>query len=75
MENVIMEKYSKIESLKDSLSKANFMILFLEQENQQLKVKKLLLENHEVYIGKEDIKRNVVMDIEDSEENAMKGVI
>lgn len=38
------------------------MISFLEQENQQLKVKKPLLENHEAYIGKEDIKGKVVMD-------------
>jgi len=51
---------SKCNSLQNDVisyaSMENFMISFLEQENHQLKVKQPLLENHEAYIGKEDIK-------------------
>jgi len=64
-----MEKDVEIEKLKDSSSKANFMISFLEQEKQQLKIKQLLLEKHEVDVGKEDIKGKAVMDVEDSDEH------
>lgn len=60
----IMEKDAQRERLKENLSKTNFMISFLEQENQQLNVKQLILEKHEVYIGKEDISGKEVMDVE-----------
>lgn len=57
---------SKCNSLQHDVisyvSKANFMISFLEQENQELKVNQPLLENHEAYISKEDIKRKAAMD-------------
>lgn len=56
IEQVIKEKYVEVKELKDILSKANFMISFLEQENQQLKIKQLLLEKYEVDVGKEDVK-------------------
>jgi len=39
MEQVVKEKDNGIAKLRDSLSKANFMISFLEHENQQLNVK------------------------------------
>ena len=45
------------------------MISFLEQENQELNVKQPLLENHEAYIGKEDIKGKAVMDAQVSDEH------
>lgn len=69
MEQVIMEKDVKRERIKDNLSKENFMISFVEQENEQLNVKQLILEKKEVYIGKEGIKGKEVMDVEVSYEH------
>lgn len=46
VDQVIMEKYAEIKELKESFSKANFMISFLEQENQ------LLLSKHKVDVRK-----------------------
>lgn len=64
-----MEKDVEIKELKDNLSKANCMISFPEQENQQLKVKQLFLEKYEVDVGKEDVKGKEVIDAEDPDEN------
>lgn len=61
IEKVIIEKYAEIEYLKDNLSKGNFMIWFLEKQNQQLKVKEPLFEKYEVDVGKEDIKGKLVI--------------
>ena len=43
LERIIKEKYSHIKELQDNLSRANFIISFLEQENNQLKDKELSL--------------------------------
>jgi len=42
-EEVIKEKEEEIRDLKDKLSKANFTIAFLQQENRKLQVNQLFL--------------------------------
>ena len=51
-----MEEDAKIKELRDNFSKANFMVWFLEQDNEQLKVNQLLLNKHKVDVSKEDVK-------------------
>lgn len=69
IEHVIMEKDVEIKELKDKLSKANFIISFLEQENKKLKVNKLLLNKHKVDVGKEYVKGKVVVETDDLDEH------
>ena len=44
LEMIIKEKDDQIEEHKNNLARANFIISFLEQENNQLKEKQLSLE-------------------------------
>lgn len=69
IEQVIMEKFSKIKELRESLCKAHFMISFLEEENKKLKVNQLLLSKHKVDARKEDVKGKEVVDTNDSDEH------
>ena len=39
IERIIKDKYAQIKELQDNLARANFIISFLEQENNQLKEK------------------------------------
>lgn len=64
-----MEKDVEIKELKDNLSKANFMISFLQQENKKLKVNQQLLDKSKVDVGKEDVRGKIVVDTNDSDEH------
>lgn len=52
-----MEKDAKIKELRDNFSEANFMVWFLKQDDEQLKVNQLLLNKHKVDVSKEDVNR------------------
>ena len=53
--------------LKDNLERAKFIISFLEQENSQLKTKKLVVEKKQFKSKKQDMKGKVVVEHEDTE--------
>ena len=52
--------------LKDNLERAKFLISFLEQENSQLKAKKLVMEKEQFKAKKQEIKGKAVVDHEDT---------
>ena len=67
--HIMMEKDAEIKELKDKLSKSKFVISFLEQENEQLKVNQLLLGKQ-----KKDAKRKEIIHIDDQEEHEIQVV-
>ena len=62
-----MDKYANIRELKNSLSRANFMISFLEKQNMRLKVNQLRLNRHKFDAIKKYVKGKSVVDIDDSD--------
>ena len=66
---VIKEKDSQIMELKDSFERAKFIISFLEQENNQLKAKQLVMEKEQFKGKKQEMKGKVVVDHEDIEKH------
>ena len=67
LQKVIKEKDSHIMELKDNFERAKFIIAFLEQENNQLKEKQLVMEKEKFKAKKQEMKVKVVVDHEDTE--------
>lgn len=65
---IIHEKEAEIREPKGNLSKANFMIAFLQQENRQLKVNQLLLSKPEADLVAEDDKGKAVIYVDQLED-------
>ena len=68
-EQTINEKEAKIRELKDKLSKENFMITFLQQENKQLQVKQLLLSKPKADLEKDGGKGKTMVDVDELEDH------
>ena len=56
LQQVIKEKYSHVMELKDNLARAKFIISFLEQENNQLKAKRLAMKKEKFKTKKQEMK-------------------
>lgn len=69
LQQVIIDKDAEIKKLKDSLAKANFIITFLQQENQQLEVNQLISSRPKTDIGKEDAKGKAKFEMDISEDH------
>ena len=67
-----MEKDNDIIELTDNLSRTNFVISFLEQENMQLKVNQLILNRHKVDASKKEIKGKEIVQVNDSNQHEEK---
>ena len=64
LERIIKEKYAHIKEPRDNLARDNFIISFLEQENNQLKEKQLALEKSHFEASMHDVKGKAVANTE-----------
>ena len=69
IDQIIMDKDAEIKEVKESLSKANFLVSLLEQENMELKVNQLLLNKPKDYLRKYDLKGKEVVEIGGSDDH------
>jgi len=68
LQKVIKEKYSQIMELQDNLERAKFIISFLEQENNQLTVKQLMMEKEKFKMMRKEVKGKVVLEHDEHDE-------
>ena len=65
LQYIIKDKDAQIKELKENLARDNFIISFLEQENNHLKAKQLSLEKNQSQASVQDVKGKVVVDNEE----------
>ena len=73
MQHTIKEKYSQIRELMDNMARARFVISFLEQENNQLKARQLIMEKEQTKLLQKIGKGKVVLKLSEPKQMKKQG--